>query len=200
VIVDPPLDPSADEARSWLRRELLHQDYHRANPVQELLTWLERQVGRGIDAASAAPPLSTFAAMIVLLLLLAGLAWLASRARRTARARVEPAAVLGEEAVTAAELRARAEAALAAGRHEEAVVEAFRALTARHVERGVLEESPGATAREVAGTLSSDYPDQASRVVGSAALFDLVRYGERPATREQAAGVLALDDDLAGHR
>ena len=24
-----PLDPSADEARSWLRRELLHPEYHR---------------------------------------------------------------------------------------------------------------------------------------------------------------------------
>ena len=33
-----------------------------------------------------------------------------------------------------------------------------------------------------------------------ARLFDLVLYGDRPATREQAELVLALDDELAGVR
>ena len=33
-----------------------------------------------------------------------------------------------------------------------------------------------------------------------ARLFDLVLYGDRPATREQADFVMALDDELAGVR
>ena len=70
----------------------------------------------------------------------------------------------------------------------------------RQVERGWLDDRPGATAHEVAGALASTYPDQRGRVSGSADLFDAVRYGDRPATRDQAAEVLALDDALAGRR
>ena len=38
------------------------------------------------------------------------------------------------------------------------------------------------------------------RVRASARLFDAVLYGDRPATREQARRVLALDDDLVVRR
>ncbi|WP_125038960.1 DUF4129 domain-containing protein [Nocardioides sp. LS1] len=196
----PPLDPSADEARSWLRRELLHAEYHRTNVVAQVIGWLQRQVGRGIDAASQAPPLSTFAAIVVFLALALGLGWLLSRARRTPQAEPESRSVLTDEAVTAAELRRRAEEALAQGRHEDALVDGFRALTAREVERGRLDDAPGATAHEVAGQLGSTYPQQRERVDGSALLFDSVLYGHRPATADQAGGVLALDDELAAVR
>ena len=73
-----------------------------------------------------------------------------SRAPGTPRGRRTAAAVLTEEVVTADELRARAEAALEAGRFEEAVVEGFRAVAVRQVERGRLSDTPGATAHEVA--------------------------------------------------
>ncbi|HEX5860847.1 MAG TPA: DUF4129 domain-containing protein [Nocardioides sp.] len=199
-VPDPPLDPSAGEARSWLQRELLHPEYHQQNVVQRLLTWLGRQIGRGLAVAEQAPPLSTFAAMLVFLLLLGALAWLVSRTRWTRRARAGPGPVLEGQVLTAAELRARAEAALAAGRPEDALVDGFRALAVRQVERGRLEESPATTAHEVAVTLASEYPAQRDRVGDNARLFDMVLYGDRPATPEQASGVLALDDDLARAR
>ena len=107
VLSAPPLDPSGDEARSWLRQELLHPEYHQQNVVEQVVTWLQRQVDRGIDAASHAPPLSTFAAMLVFLLLAGGLAWLLSRARRTAQQTTAARPVLAEEAVSAAQQRAR---------------------------------------------------------------------------------------------
>jgi hypothetical protein len=195
--VDPPLTPSGEEGRDWLRRELLHPDYHRRNLLQETVTWLQRQVDRGVDAASHAPPLSTFAAMVVLLLLVGGLAWLLSRARRTVRQQRAPGPVLGADAPTAGELRARAELALVEGRHEDALVDAFRAVAVRQAERGRLEDAPGATAHEVAGALVAEYPDQTQRVEDCARLFDEVRYGERRATRAQATAVLSLDDALA---
>jgi hypothetical protein len=197
---DPPLDPSGPEARAELRRELLRPEYHEQNLLQRLIEWVTREVSRGIDQASQAPPLSTFMAMVVFVALALALGWLASRARRTARDREQKAAVLTDEVVSADELRARAEAALAAGRFEEAVVEGFRAVAVRQVERGRLADAPGATAHEVAETLAQEYAGMADRVRAGALLFDAVRYGDRPATREQAASVLALDDDLVVRR
>jgi Domain of unknown function (DUF4129) len=200
LAADAPLDPSPGEARSWLQRELLNPEYHQENLVQRLVTWLERQINRGLAAAEQAPPLSTFAAMLVFLLLLGALVWLLSRTRRAGRGPTASGPVLDDEVVTAAELRARAEAALAGGRPEEAVVDGFRALAVRQVERGRLEDSPGATAHEVAMTLAARYPQHGERVGDKARLFDLVLYGDRPATPDQATGVLSLDDELAGAR
>jgi hypothetical protein len=197
---DPPLDPSGSEARAKLRRELLRPEYHDQNLLQRFLEWVTRKVSSGIDQASQAPPLSTLMAMIVFVALALALAWLASQARRTARDRGQKAAVLTDEVVSADELRARAEAALEAGRFEEAVVEGFRAVAARQVERGRLTDTPGATAHEVAETLAQEYPAMAARVRSGARLFDEVLYGDRPATREQAMSVRALDDDLVVRR
>ena len=198
--VEAPLDPSSGEARSWLQRELLNPEYHQQNVVEQLITWLQRQIGRGLAAAAQAPPLSTFAAMLIFLLLLGGLVWLLSRTRGTRRARVGSGPVLDDPAVTAAQLRARAEAALADGRTEQALVDGFRALTVRQVERGRLEDSPGATAHEVALSLATRFPQHGERVGDNARLFDLVLYGDRPASPDQATNVLRLDDELAAAR
>ena len=105
-----------------------------------------------------------------------------------------------EESVTAAQVRSRAETALAEGRFEEAVVDGYRAVTLRQVERGRLDDLPQATASEVARTLGAQFPGRRGRVDAAALLFDLVLYGERSATRDQALGVLGLDDELAGAR
>ena len=197
---DPPLDPSGSEARSKLRRELLRPEYHEQNLLPRFIEWLSRQVDSGIDQASQAPPLSTFMAMVVFVGLALALGWLASRARRTARDREHKTAVLTDEVISAAELRARAEAALAAGRFEEAVVDGFRALALRQVERGRLADTPGATAHEVAESLAQEYAASAGPVRASARLFEAVLYGHRRATRDQAVSVLAVDDDLVVRR
>jgi len=200
LLPDPPLDPSGSEARGKLRRELLRPEYHDQNLLQRFLDWMIRKVSSGIDQASQAPPLSTFMAMLVFVALVLGLAWLASRARRTARDRDPKPAVLTDEVISADELRARAEAALEASRFEEAVVDGFRALAVRQVERGRLADTPGATAHEVADTLATEYAAMGDRVRASALLFDGVLYGDRPASREQAQTVLTLDDDLVVRR
>jgi hypothetical protein len=200
IWVDPPLDPSGSEAHTLLRNELLHPEYHQQNLLRQVMDWLEREVNKGLDRASQASQLSTLATMVIFVSLVAVLAWLASRARRTAHLRDEQRGVLTEEVVTAAELRARAEAALEAGRFEEAVVEGFRALAVHQVERGRLSDAPGTTAHEVARTLAGEYPAWGERVQAGALLFDEVLYGDRPATREQARSLLALDDDLAVRR
>ncbi len=197
---DPPLTPGAEEARSDLRRELLRPEYNEQNLVQRLLTWLERQLGNGLDAAADAPPLSTLAAMVILVGLVGLLGWLVSRARRTTRSRDDSRAVLTDEVISADELRARAEAALAEGRHEDAVVDGFRAVATRQVERGRLADAPGATAHEVALALGREFPHLRERVDRSGSLFDAVLYGDRSATAAQARSVLDLDDELLARR
>jgi len=80
------------------------------------------------------------------------------------------------------------------------VVDGFRALAVRQVERGRLDDAPGTTAHEVADLLGATYPHQRQRVAGTARLFDVVLYGHRAATGEQARDVLDLDDELAALR
>lgn len=199
LAADPPLDPSPSEARELLLRELARPEYHQRSLVDQLVDWIGRLLD-GRDPTHAPSGVATFAAILVSLALALAVGWLLSRARRTARARREEGAVLPVETVTAAELRARAERALAEGRAGDAVVDGFRALAVRQVERGRLDDRPGATAHEVALALAGAYPDQQGRVAGSAALFDAVHYGHRTASAAQAAEVLGLDDALADRR
>ncbi|WP_244929957.1 DUF4129 domain-containing protein [Nocardioides sp. W7] len=198
-LADPPLVPSPDDARSRVRRELLKPEYHDQDVLGRFATWVGRWLDRTLGAAEGIAPLSAAAAILVAVVLVVGIGMLLSRFRSVPRA-PEAGGVLTEEVVTAAELRQRARAALAEERYEDAVVEGFRALTVAQVERGRLEDRPGATAHEVAAALAADHPGLRDRVAACALLFDLVRYGERAATREQAAGVLALDDELVGVR
>lgn len=192
------IDPSPDEARSLLRRELVHPEYHETNVIQRLLDWIGRLVDRTVDAASSAPPVTTFAAMVAFLLLVLALGWLLSRARRTARASTAGGAVVEDATLTADQLRARAKRALIDGRAGDAVVDGFRALAVRQAERGYVENLPGATAHEVATAVGAAHPSRQQQVASSAALFDAVRYGDRPATSAQAGSVLELDDALRG--
>lgn len=181
-----------------MRSELAKPDYLAGNPIDRLLDWINRVLSEGMDTASNFSPLSALSAMIIAVLLIGGLAWLTSQARFSAQVSPPKHAVLTEEAATADQLRSRAEAALAGGRHEEALVEGFRALALRQVERGRLEDAPGTTAQEAARALAGEYPEQRFRVHGSALLFDSVLYGDRAATRSQAVDVLGLDDELGG--
>lgn len=200
ALLEPPLVPSPDEARSRLRRELLQPEYHQEDLLQRLLAWLGRQIDRGLAAAAQTPPLSALAAMVIGLALVLALVWLTSRVRRSGRSGTVDGGVLARDGVPAAALRARAEAALADGRAADALLDGFRAIAVRAVERGSLEDRPGATAHEVALTLAGQLPEQADRLTEAARLFDEVLYGDRPATEGQALAVLRLDDDLAGVR
>jgi hypothetical protein len=196
----PPLQPSGDEGRRLLRDELAHSEYHRQHLVQRLLAWLGRRLEGGVGAASGTSWVAALLTMLVAAVLLVGLALLLSRIRRDRRQRERPEAVLTDERVSARDLRRRAETALADGRHADAVVDAFRALAVRQVERGRLADLPGTTAHEVAATLAGSYPDHSARVGRGADLFDATYYGDRPASRADAAGLLELDDALAGAR
>jgi hypothetical protein len=195
-----PFDPSPDEARSLLRRELLKPEYYEDQWLNRIIEWFIRQLDRAVTSASDLPGLSVVAAMFIGVLLIGGLAWLASRARLSSDRSAPSQPVWADELVTAAQLRIRAEEALNGGRIEDALTDGFRALARRQAERGRLEYTPGTTAQESARSLGSVYPHHRSRIEDSAGLFDAVLYGDRPATREQAVDVLELDEELGSRR
>src|SRR3954453_19001942 len=89
-----PVDPSGDEGRSLLRRELLHSEYHQQNLWQRLLAWLGRLFDRAVGTPSGVAWGTPFVPVRVGALLLAGLRVLLSRLRRDRRQRVRPAALL----------------------------------------------------------------------------------------------------------
>lgn len=196
IALDPPLDPSGDEARSALRRELAKPEYQDANLIERLQDWLTRFFDRGVQRVSGLDTVPTFFLVLLGVGLLVALGLLVSRARRTARVRSRDVPALTDESITAKELRARADGAFAAGRYDDALLDGFRALAVRQVERGRIEDLPQATAHELASSLGTTFDTQRERIDRSADAFDAVLYGDRTATREQAAAVLALDDEL----
>lgn len=196
--LDPPLDPSGDEARGQLRRELARPEYHDANLLEQINDGVERLINDSVGAASGAPLLTVVVAILVGLLLAVAVILIVSQAQRTARADTSPSAALTDEVITADQLRARAEAALAAGDPVAALIDAFRAVAVRQIERGRIDDVPQATAHELAGALAATFADHAPALRRGADLFDQVLYGDRPATVEQARDLLALDDRLAG--
>lgn len=193
----PPLTPTPEEGRSWLRRELAGPEYHDLDLIERILRWIERTLSDGLPSAGEVPWAQTVAAMVVFAAILVALGLLVSRARRSPRvARDRNGDVLTDESLSAAALRARAEAAYASADHGAAVIDGFRALARRQVERGRLADDPGLTAAEVAASLEREMSLE-GRAGQAAELFNEVLYGDHPATREQAEGVLALEQELA---
>ena len=81
-----------------------------------------------------------------------------------------------------------------------ALVEAFRTVALRSTRRGLLAERAALTAHELAEELSPLFPQQHEALRAAARSFDVVFYGDQPATADDARAVLALDDALQGTR
>ncbi len=197
---EPPLTPSADEARDWLRRELLDPQYQREGILERAWAWIQETLGRAVEGAASMGPLVTMLSLLVFALLALALVLLLSRARTNRRAARAARPVLDDPDVSAGELRRRARQAFAEERYDDAVVDGFRAVAVGQVERGRLDDLPAATAHEVAVALEATFPERRAEVERAALLFDLVLYGDRRAERDQAAAVLALDESLVGAR
>ena len=78
----PPLTPTPEEGRSWLRRELAGPEYHDLDLIERILRWIERTLSDGLPSAGEVPWAQTVAAMVVFAAILVGLGLLISRARR----------------------------------------------------------------------------------------------------------------------
>ncbi len=196
----PPLDPSSPEAKRWAERELSELQYQEQRGIiDRLIEWLMRNLDPGAADGPGLP------APLLWLLLGALMAVVVVLVVRTLRA--EPrqkskgdAEVFGSDVRTAAEHRDRARRALAAGDHDTAVLEAFRALARGGVERTLLDDLPGLTSHEVVAGLGRAFPDHVGALGDVADVFDETRYGDLAAGPDEAAAAVALDGELAAAR
>ena len=188
------LDPSPDEARRLLERELARSEYPHPSLLDRFLSWVSEQLDGFVGIAAdggVGLVIAVVLAAVVALVLLGAL----SRVRREPSGAADEAGVL-DLPDSADVLRRRAEEALADGRATDALADAARALARRSVERGLIDDSPGRTTHEVFGEVSSRFADHADRLAGAADAFDRVVYGRRGAGPDEAAGVLALEDEV----
>jgi len=187
--------PEPGPARSWLERELDRPEYQQGL-VDRLVSWLQGLWDQLTQSALAATPLSTAAAVLVLVVVV-GLALLvAARVRREPLPGSAGSEVLPPGEVSPQEHRRSAEAALDAGAFDTAVVEAFRALAARAVVSGHAPHRPGLTAHELVTELLPVFARHADDLHQSSALFDQVFYGHQAASEADAGSVLALEETL----
>jgi hypothetical protein len=188
-------------ARDEARRELSRHVYDQARPsllmraISAAIGWV-RDV---IDKAAAATPGGGFG-LLALAVLLAAAVVLFLRLGPVRRAHTAVGLLDAPAALSAAGLRAEAEAAARDGRWADAVRARLRAVVRLLEERTLLEPRPGRTATEVAEDAAAVLPDLREPLRSAARTFGEVWYGHRPATEVDYRTIVELDELLQRHR
>ncbi|MFE6971783.1 DUF4129 domain-containing protein [Isoptericola sp. NPDC057653] len=186
-----PVDPDRETAHRWLLEELSRSEYSTAPSLLErLLQWIA-DLFDGLSLGGGRFPVAFV--VVVAVVLVAAIAWWVAGPVRLTRSRHRSAVVLGDDARTAEELRAAADAAAGRGDWSTAVLERFRALVRSLEERVVIDERPGRTAQEAAHDAGSRLRVVAGELHGAAGLFDDVCYGTLPARAEDDQRLRDLD-------
>lgn len=199
---DLPVVPDRDTAREWLSSELQRPEYaERESLLQRLINWVLEwfQSIEWPATAMSGPQLGIVVAVIAAVVLL--IAWLVAGPVQLGRNRARSAEVLDtDDARTAAQMRAAADAAASSGDWRTASVERFRAVVRSMEERVIIEPRPGRTAQEAAADAGLRLPAQAAGLHSGADLFDGVEYGDRIATAADDADLRALDAAVTAAR
>jgi hypothetical protein len=193
------LDPDRGQARAWAEQELLGKEYQadRPGPVQLALQWLRDHLSR-VHTPNFSPPVGLAIVVLIVLAVVALVLWRSGGLGRQARSGKEE--LFGGASFSAADHRAAADAAEAAGDLGTAVVERFRALIRALADRDLVPLGPGLTADEAARWAGEALPELATELHTAAGTFDDVRYGDRPGTLQQIAFLRDLDGHAAATR
>ena len=194
-----PVDIGRDAAAAAARDELAKPVYaaHRPSLSQQIVDWVTHLVGRVLDAVTSVAPGGVVGLVVLALVLALVVAVVAFRVGPLSRSATADRMVFTGATRSAAEHRADAERAAAAGDWEEAVLQRFRALVRALEERDVLDERPGRTADEAAADAALSMPASAAELAWAARQFDEVAYGGRHATQVGYQRLVALDDAAA---
>jgi len=197
-----PVDPGREQARGWAVDELARPEYRAAQPslAERVIRWLLDQLDRVHVGANPGVSLAIGIAVVLVAAVVAYAVWRAGGLGRQARRARAEGLFAGDGPRTAAEYRAAADRAAAAGDWRSAVLDRFRAVVRELEERTVLVPQPGRTADEAARAAAEQLPDLAGALESGARIFDDVRYGDRPATADGDAALRALDAAVATSR
>ncbi|WP_461171858.1 DUF4129 domain-containing protein [Arthrobacter sp. Z1-9] len=194
---EPPVLPGAEEARRWAAEELAKSEYRDAEPGwldslwRSFLDWLLSLDG---PAGEAGPVPSPVIGIVIAVII--AVAVLLARPRLNPKTRQRKQVFEPDSELRASDYRHRAEAAAAAGKWGDAVVDRFRALVRSAEDRTVLDPQPGRTADEVVLALSVPFPVEAARLEQAARTFDAVRYGNWTAGSSDYQAIATLDHTL----
>lgn len=195
---EAPLSPDRDQARTWAVEELLGREYHanEPSPWQRLVEWLFDQLDRALTNATESTASATITVIGLVVVLVGVSAYLMRRSGSLHRDPATPAdqRLFSGPTRTAAEHRAAADAAEAAGDLRTAVLERFRGLIRGLTERALVDPQPGQTADEAARSGSRWLPERAEDLAAAARAFDDVRYGDRTATPATVTLLREVDD------
>lgn len=196
------LDPDRDPARKLLERELSTADYNRPESfVIKALNWFLERINGLIEIIPGGRGFSSLVLGLVIGLVIVAIFFAVRGRRRSGRLTArDTGPVLAEVGLSADDYRARAAAAARAGDWDAVLLDSYRAIAAAGDERALLDELPGSTAHEIAVALQEPFPDRASDLLDAANAFDVVCYGHRHATQQQAERVRELDRVLARAR
>lgn len=194
-----PLSPSADEARRLLERELAKSEYQASKPglldraAQAILDWFSSiRFGTltGTPAIVIVVLLVLVAAALVVIFAVYGLPRLHRRSR-------DAPSLFGDDDVrTAGALRSSADRAAQSGDFTQAIVELYRAIARDLGERGVITTSPGTTAHDFGERAAALFPAHGRAIRRAAAVFDDVRYLDRPGSESAYRDLRDLDTTL----
>jgi hypothetical protein len=203
--VAPPLDPSAQEARELLLRELSKPEYQtsKTNGVGQIVKAIEdwfSSLHIGKVPGAGFPPFGylVIGAIIVVALVLAFLLFGLPRLNRRSGAL---GSLFGDDdARDSVALREAAQRAAAAGDYDTAIEEQFRSIARAMAERGITSTFPGTTATGFARQASESFAALGPEFAAAAAAFDGVRYLGRRGTENEWMQVSALDRDVRASR
>jgi hypothetical protein len=193
---------SREAARELAHRELQQRAYDQARPslLVRAVTSVLHALGDLLDRAGSNVPGGRSGLVLVLVVLGVLVALVVVRLRPSrSGARAEGVFADGR-ALRAAEHRALAERAAAAGDFAEAVRERLRAVVRELEARGVLDPRPGRTADEVAREAGRLVPTLDVPLRRAATTFDEVWYGGRVADAASYAVLVDVDTTVTATR
>src|SRR3954468_21209133 len=190
-----------DGAREQAERELDRAVYDEAKPslIMRAFDKIVDFVRDLLDKASSATPGGAFGLLTIAILLAVGI-FVAYRLGPLRRPHTAVAGLDAPVAVTAAQLRSRAEAFAADQQWAEAVRARLRAVVRALEDRTLIEPRLGRTATEVARDAGAVAPPLRSALDAAASTFGEVWYGGRQASAADYRVIVDLDDALARYR
>lgn len=201
VLAEVPVDPDAETAARWAREELADPIYHEGQSLLDrVVEWFLDLLQDAQADVAAVDAQAAIIGLAVLAVVVAAVVLLYTGPVRRARVARASTQVFEDDARTAAQMRASADAYAEAACWNEAVIERFRAILRSLEERAVLDERPGWTADEAASEAGAALPGCAADLRRASRLFDDVRYGDAAARAEDDAWLRGVDAAVAAAR